>query len=88
MKIKMALLNFAENTFLRLLHYVRQQRLKDFSGFLVIGGAVVSDLVPLGGYHQPGLTKAGRLSFSGYCDGRKVKVYSAHSSAQIVNNLP
>src|SRR5690606_23608874 len=30
----------------------------------------------------PGITKAGRLSFRGECDGRPVKVYSAHSPLQ------
>ncbi len=51
-------------------------------GTITVSGKVVADLVPLGGYHQPGITKVGRQSFSGVCEGRKVKVYSVHSAAQ------
>ncbi len=54
-----------------------------FPGTLCVGGKIVSELRPLGGFHQPGVTKAGRLSFAGFCEGRKVKVYSAFSSEQI-----
>ncbi|WP_313523327.1 hypothetical protein [Stutzerimonas kunmingensis] len=38
---------------------------------------------PLGGFLQPGITKAGRLSFAGMCNGRKVKVYSALRPGQV-----
>lgn len=49
---------------------------------IIVGGLVVNSLVPLGGFHRPGITKVGRLSFSGYCQGRKVKVYSVSSTEQ------
>ena len=57
--------------------------LSSFPGTIRVAGSQVTDLRPLGGYHQPGVTKAGRLSFAGLCQGRKVKVYSAFSKAQV-----
>lgn len=55
----------------------------NFPGSIRVAEFEVTDLKPLGGFFQPGVTKAGRLSFAGYCNGRKVKVYSAQGSAQI-----
>lgn len=54
-----------------------------FPGTLEIDGRRVSEIRLLGGYHRPGITKAGRLSVKGVCDGRAVKVYSAHSAGQV-----
>ena len=53
-------------------------------GTISIGGKIVTDLIPLGGYRQPGITKVGRFSFSGLCQGQKVKLYSAFSAKQVV----
>lgn len=61
----------------------RRRALSSFPGTIRVADCQVTDLKPLGGYHQPGLTKAGRLSFAGSCQGRKVKVYSAFSKAQV-----
>ena len=49
-------------------------------GKITVNGKVITDLVPLGGYRQPGITKAGRVSFSGLFEGKRVKVYSAYSA--------
>ena len=49
-------------------------------GRITVNGKVITDLVPLGGYRQPGITKAGRVSFSGLFEGKRVKVYSAYSA--------
>ncbi|TLM66160.1 MAG: hypothetical protein FDZ69_06695 [Deltaproteobacteria bacterium] len=54
-----------------------------FPGTLAVAGRPVSAIRLLGGYHRPGITKAGRLSLRGTCDGAAVKVYSAHSAAQV-----
>lgn len=70
-----------------LLRAARSRRLADFPGSLVVGGQRVSELHPLGGFHRPGITKAGRLSFRGLCAGRMVKVYSVHSPAQAALRL-
>jgi len=51
-------------------------------GRITVNGEVIADLVPLGGYRQPGITKAGRVSFSGLSEGKRVKVYSAYSAGQ------
>ena len=51
-------------------------------GKITVNGKVITDLVPLGGYRQPGITKAGRTSFSGLFDGKRVKVYSTYSAGQ------
>src|SRR4030042_1656138 len=51
-------------------------------GKITVNGKVITDLVPLGGYRQPGITKAGRASFSGLFEGKKVKVYSTYSAGQ------
>ena len=51
-------------------------------GKITINGKVITDLVPLGGYRQLGITKAGRVSFFGLCEGKKVKVYNAYSAKQ------
>ena len=61
----------------------QRRALSSFPGTIRVADCLVTDLKPLGGYHQPGVTKAGRLSFAGMCQGRKVKVYSAFSKAQI-----
>jgi hypothetical protein len=67
----------------RLLSAGRRRALSSFPGAIRVADCLVTDLKPLGGYHQPGVTKAGRLSFAGLCQGHKVKVYSAFSKAQI-----
>jgi len=51
-------------------------------GKITVNGKVITDLVPLGGYRQPGITKAGRVSFSGMFEGKRIKVYSTYSAAQ------
>lgn len=53
----------------------------------MVGGKTISALRPLGRYHTPGVTKAGRLSFQGVCEGRKVKVYSALRPEQVALRL-
>lgn len=54
-----------------------------FPGTIEIDGHRISEIRLLGGYHRPGITKAGRLSVKGVCAGRPVKVYSAHSAEQV-----
>jgi hypothetical protein len=54
-----------------------------FPGTIEIDGHRVAEIRLLGGYHRPGITKAGRLSVKGVCAGRPVKVYSAHSAEQV-----
>ncbi len=49
-------------------------------GTITVAGKVITDLAPLGGYRQLGITKAGRVSFSGLFEGKRVKVYSAYSA--------
>ena len=49
-------------------------------GKITVNGKVITALVPLGGYRQMGITKAGRVSFSGLFEGKKVKVYSSYST--------
>lgn len=49
-------------------------------GKITVNGKVITDLAPLGGYRQLGITKAGRVSFSGLFEGKKVKVYSTYSA--------
>jgi hypothetical protein len=49
-------------------------------GKINVDGKVIADLVPLGGYRRPGITKAGRVSFCGLFEGKKVKVYSTNSA--------
>lgn len=56
-------------------------------GTLVVGAKVINHLKPLGGYHRAGITKAGRLSLVGMCEGRKVKVYRCHSPQQVALRL-
>ena len=51
-------------------------------GTISVAGKIVTDLTPQGAYRQPGITKVGRLSFSGVCEERKVKLYSVHSPKQ------
>lgn len=51
-------------------------------GTISIGSHRISHLTPLGRARHPGITKAGRLSFSGRCNGRKVKVFSLFSPQQ------
>lgn len=65
----------------------RRRALSAFPGTIRVADCQVTDLKPLGGYRQPGVTKAGRLSFAGLCEGRKVKVYSAFSTAQVALRL-
>jgi hypothetical protein len=54
---------------------------------LQVGEVTIVEVEPLGNWLTPGVTKAGRLSFSGWVDGQKVKVYSAHSKAQVALRL-
>jgi len=49
---------------------------------LDVGGNCVRLVAPLGNPFTPGLSKARRLSYVGLCEGRKVKVYGSHSTAQ------
>src|SRR4030042_5143959 len=49
-------------------------------GRITVNGKVITDLVPLGGDRQPGITKAGRVSFSGLFECKRVKVYSTYSA--------
>lgn len=49
-------------------------------GKITVNGKVITDLMPLGGYRQLGITKAGRVSFSGLFEGKRVKVYSTYSA--------
>jgi hypothetical protein len=49
-------------------------------GKITVNGKVITDLVPLGGYRQLGITKAGRVSFSGLFEGKRIKVYSVYSA--------
>lgn len=56
--------------------------LRDFPGEIQAGELTISNLQPLGGYFQPGITKAGRLSFRGKIEGRDVKVYSSFGEGQ------
>lgn len=49
-------------------------------GKITVDGRVIADLVPLGGYRRPGITKAGRVSFSGMFEGKRVKVYGTYSA--------
>jgi len=51
-------------------------------GKITVNGKVITDLVPLGGDRQLGITKARRVSFSGLFEGKKVKVYSTYSAGQ------
>jgi len=51
-------------------------------GKITVNGKVITDLVPLGGYRQLGITKAGRVSFSGLFEGKRIKVYSVYSADQ------
>jgi hypothetical protein len=66
----------------RLLTMGRRSSSEILPGTIVVSGYEVKSLRPLGGFRQPGVTKAGRLSFAGVYKGRKVKVYSGHSAAQ------
>jgi len=52
-------------------------------GSIRLSTTTITELRPLGSVVRPGITKAGRLSFSGMCDGRKVKVYSALRPEQV-----
>lgn len=49
-------------------------------GKITVNGKVITDLVPLGRSRQLGITKAGRVSFSGLFEGRRIKVYSTYSA--------
>jgi len=49
-----------------------------------IGQVQVDQLSPLGGFHKPATTKAGRLSLAGYLtNGQKVKVYGVFGPEQV-----
>ena len=51
---------------------------------LRVGEIYIEELKPLGGMFKPGITKAGRVSLSGFLnDGTKVKVYNSYNSEQI-----
>lgn len=56
-------------------------------GGLSVAGKLITDLVPLGNELTPGVTKAGRLSLRGVCEGRAVKVYSSFSPSQTALRL-
>ena len=71
-----------EHLLLRALRFLRSKKYSQLPGAINVAGVRISELQPLGGYHYPGVTKAGRLSFAGVCDGRRVKVYSGYSAAQ------
>jgi len=71
-----------ERLLVRILRFLRARKYTYFPADISVGGVTVTDLHPLGGFHRLGVTKAGRLSFSGNCDGRRVKVYSGYSAAQ------
>jgi hypothetical protein len=60
----------------------RSDRPKSIPGVVRVGDKTIEALHALG-TRRPGLTRAGRLSLAGLCEGRKVKVYSAHSRRQI-----
>ena len=49
-------------------------------GKITVNGKAITDLVPLGRSRRPGITKAGRASFSGLFEGKRVKVYSTYSA--------
>jgi hypothetical protein len=66
----------------RLIKRFKQNVNGDILGTIIIGDSVITSLQLLGGYHKPGITKVGRLSLVGECDGKKVKVYSLHSPEQ------
>ena len=49
-----------------------------------VGELLVDNLQPLGGIFKPGITKAGRLSISGYLNsGKKVKLYNSFKKEQV-----
>ena len=51
---------------------------------LRVGDTYIEKLKPLGGMFKPGITKAGRVSLSGFLeDGTKVKVYNSYNFDQI-----
>jgi hypothetical protein len=50
---------------------------------LDVAGIRIKSVEPLGNWLTPGVTKVGRLSFRGVFEGKKVKVYSPHSAAQV-----
>ena len=66
----------------RLLAMARRSSGTSLPGAIMVDGDEVKCLRPLGGFRQPGVTKAGRLSFAGVYRGRKVKVYRGYSDAQ------
>lgn len=61
---------------------------KSVPGSLKVGAVEINRLEALGG-SQPGITKVGRLSLSGYVGEQKVKVYTAHSEkhAQLLRHI-
>lgn len=48
--------------------------------FAQIGGFRVTDMVPI---KEKGLAKSGNISLTGFCEGRKVKVYSMFTEEQV-----
>jgi len=67
---------------------IRKNAFKIHSGETIkIADSVVTRLSPLGNPKTPGITKAKRLSFRGYINGQKVKVYSGFSSDQVALRL-
>tara|TARA_B100000242_G_C43054878_1_gene493438 strand:+ start:7412 stop:8260 length:849 start_codon:yes stop_codon:yes gene_type:complete len=51
---------------------------------LRVGKKYIDNLKPLGGIFKPAITKAGRLSLSGFTEGgEKVKIYKSFNSSQI-----
>jgi hypothetical protein len=61
-------------------YWGQKTRERHCPGKITVNGKEITDLVPLGGYRQLGITKAGRVSFSGLSEGLKVKVYSSYST--------
>lgn len=66
----------------RLLAFARQCSDDGLPGSICVSNKIITDIRPLGGVNKPGVTKVGRLSLAGTCEGRRVKVYSGHSARQ------
>lgn len=66
----------------RLLAFARQCSDDGLPGSICVSKKIITDIRPLGGINRPGVTKVGRLSLAGTCEGRRVKVYSGHSARQ------
>jgi hypothetical protein len=64
----------------KFVHFGQRIHVPNCPGKITVKGEIITDLVPQGGYRQPGMTKAGRVSFSGIYKGKRVKIYSAYST--------